>query len=210
MPARVCCLCFAMCNYQEPDWTGLKEKKGWPEEGRDFYFCKLFATWRHPCYELNPQSLEGSSWEAWKPAGKQVLDRRWKSGDRTDKQSFPLILFLDVVYRCSVRAINHATYFAQTDYPLVCGYCHGIWCRPVRTFSSKSFPVFPSALASPPLSFLTLHPPSTLPRVCHAVTFSQRAHSDLVHRQSCCCVGGCVRACTYFSFLPTRSLCPQS
>lgn len=76
----------------------------------------------------------------------------------------------------------------------------------MRTFYSKSFPVFPSALASPPLSFLTLHPPSTLPRVCHAVTFSQRAHSDLVHRQSCCCVGGCVRACTYFSFLPTRSL----
>lgn len=43
---------------------------------------------------------------------------------------------------------------------------------------------FRSHLPSPPFS----HPssPSTLPHVCH-VTFSQRAHSDLVHRQSCWC-----------------------
>lgn len=50
-------------------------------------------------------------------------------------------------------------------------------------FYSRAFPISLLVLCSPP--YFTR--PPTLPHVCHAVTFSQRAHSDLVHRQSCWC-----------------------
>lgn len=88
-----------------------------------------------------------------------MLYRRCKSGDIIDEQSFPLILFLDVVFSCSVCAIYSCLIFAKTDYCLVCDYCCGIWCRPVRAILFKGLPNIPfSARLTSPL-FLTLPPP---------------------------------------------------
>jgi len=108
--------------------------------------------------------------------------------------------FLDTVSVLFIRA----TYFAKTDYP-------GMWLLPWHLMSASMDILFKGLPSIPFSSCLTSrllspsHPasPSTLPPVCHAVTFSQRAHTDLVHRQSCqfeVCV--CVRGCMcHSSFL---------
>lgn len=117
-----------------------------------------------------------------------MLYRRWKSSNITDQQSFLLILFLDVVSRCSVPAIYSCFIFCQNRLP------SGMWLLPWHLMTAsvdilfKGLPSIPFRTPLPSF-FSPSHSasPSTLLRVCHAVTFSQRAHSDLVHRQSCWC-----------------------
>ena len=95
----------------------------------------------------------------WNPAGKQVLYRRCKSGNKTDEQSLPLILFLDVASRCSVRAIYSCHMFCHNRLP------SGTWLLPWHLMStsagysnqrSSQYSLLRSP-HSPP--FLTLSPP---------------------------------------------------
>lgn len=108
---------------------------------------------------------------------KQVLYRRWKSSNINGKQSFPLILFLDVVSRSVSVLFIHASLYIY--YPLVSGYCHGIWCRPVWTILSKGLPSIPfsACLPSPLFSHSpTLHPPPPF-LVLVMLSLSLRGHT---------------------------------
>lgn len=88
-----------------------------------------------------------------------MLYRRCKSGSKTDAQSLPLILFLDVASRCSVRAIYSCHMFCHNRLP------SGTWLLPWHLMSasadySNQRSSQYSLLRSPhPPPFLTLSPP---------------------------------------------------
>lgn len=143
------------------------------------------------------------------PAGKQVLDRRLDLG-----QLFPS----DAILRCCFQIqcpwhlfIPHILPKPVTLWYVVIAMAfdvgqHGHSLQRPSWYFLQRLPHLPTLFS--PSHYGS---PSTLPPVCHAVTFSQRAHSDLVHRRSCwcearACVRECVCVCTFCNSSFTRSL----
>lgn len=132
-----------------------------------------------------------------------MLYRRWKSGNITDEQSFPLILFLDVVSRCSVRAIYSCYIFCQNRLPSGMWFLpwHLMWASVDILFKGLPSIPFSARLAAPPLlSFLTLPSPPFLLFVM--LSLSLRGHTVTLFTGSH--AGVCVCVCVFTQIsLPT-------
>lgn len=138
-----------------------------------------------------------------------MLYRRWKSGNITDKQTFPLILFLDVVSRCSVCAIYSCYIFCQNRLP------SGMWLLPWHLMSAsadilfKGLPSIPfsARLTSPLLS----HPPTPPFLLFVMLSLSLRGHTVTLFTGSyagvrCVGVRAWMRVCMCSHFSSPRSL----
>lgn len=178
-----------------------------PNMRRNDQKAECFACGVNPCWELRPSCVLGSSWV--KGSESQQANRCC-----TDIYSWPtycnglskyLILFWAVV-------LDPVSVAERGLYPLVCGYCHSIWCRPAWTFSPKSFPVLPLALASPGPSVLTLRlcPPHPLLFVMLSLSF--RGHTVTLFPGTRAGVCVCLCVCTQQNLCArahtrTRTLC---
>lgn len=185
-------------------WTQPTKGKKQSETKESRIFITIFCTWCPPCGDLKPWSCLGSRGGVWKPAGKQVLHRQTTDVRRHNWRAvFPS----DPILSCCFCMPSPCYLFMMHILPNAITLCdvvtavvfdvgkRGHSCqRPSQYYRSLE-------LTPPPSPTPHHHQASTRPHVCHAVTFSQRGHSDLVHRQSCWCEArACVRPLLFLLF----------
>lgn len=164
---------------------------------------------RPSCGDLKPWSCPGSRWGVRKPAGKQVLHRHTMD---VRLHNWRAVFPSDPILRCCFYMPGPCYLFMPHILPKAFTLCDVVTAVAfdvgrARTFSSEAFPVFPFPWATLPSPFLTLPPglPLSTPHVCHAVTFPQRGHSDLVPQAVTLVWGACMWACALFFALWTQS-----